>query len=367
MRVHILTPGCTTPNGAAFLFPILHYRRALAARGIDIRLVGEAARARDCDVTIVDSKFHRARWERETTAVVSEFEGLKRRASRLLYFDTTDSTAGVQVEILPVVDAYFKNQLLCDRGLYLKPIYGARIYADYYHRTLGINDSAPEYSSPVPDPTLLSKLYVSWNSGLADYSLLGPARMAIYRRMPLPALLRFPVAVARTSRPRPNPVSCRFGVAYSRQSVAWQRLAIRQKLGGRVATDKLSRLTYFRELAASKLVVSPFGFGEITLKDFEVFLTGGLLLKPDMTHLETWPDFFRAGETMIAHRWDLSDLEERIDEALADEPRCHAIAGEGQSRYLNELGTPDAEARFADRFAALISRQAAPQQSRAAS
>ena len=367
MRVNILTPGCTTPNGAAFLFPILRYRRALAARGTDVRLVGEAARARDCDVTIVDSKFHRARWERETPAVVSEFESLKRRTSRLLYFDTTDSTAGVQVEILPVVDGYFKNQLLRDRRLYLKPIYGARIYADYYHRALGVADAAPEYSTPVPDPALLSKLQLSWNSGLADYSPLGPARMAVYRRMPLPVLLRFPAAAASPSRPRPNPVSCRFGAAYSRQSVAWQRLAIRKMLGPRVATDKLPRFAYFRELAASRIAVSPFGFGEITLKDFEVFLTGGLLLKPDMSHLETWPDFFRANETMIAHRWDLSDLEARIDEALADEPRRRAIAGEGQSRYLRELGTPDAEARFAERFAALISRQAAPPQSRAAS
>ena len=367
MRVRILTPGCTTPNGAAFLFPILHYRRALAARGIDVRLAGDAARIGDCDVVIVDSKFHRSRWERETPAVVAEFEALKRRTSRLLYFDTTDSTAGVQVEILPIVDGYFKNQLLRDRRLYLKPIYGARIYADYYHRALGVSDAVPEYSAAVPDPALLAKLQLSWNSGLADYSPLGPARMALYRRLPLRALLRFPSAVASFSSRRTNPISSRFGVAYSRQSVAWQRLAIRKTLGNRVATGKLPRFAYFRELAASGIVVSPFGFGEITLKDFEVFLTGGLLLKPDMSHLETWPDFFRAGETMIAHRWDLSDLEARIDEALADEPRRRAIAGEGQSRYLNELGTPGAEARFAERFAALIANRSAPAQSRAAS
>ena len=367
MRVRILTPGCTTPNGVAFLFPILRYRQALSARGIDVRSTAAVERAGDCDVLIVDSKFHRARWERETEAVVAEFESLKGRVGRLLYFDTTDSSGMLQVEILGIVDLYCKNQLLRDRRLYLKPIYGARIYADYYHRTLGVADGAPEYSAPVPDPALLSKLQLSWNSGLADYSPLGPARMAAYRRIPFSALLRFPAAVAAPARPRAIPVSCRFGAAYSRQSVAWQRLAIRRALGPRVATDKLPRFAYFRELAASRIVVSPFGFGEITLKDFEVFLTGGLLLKPDMSHLETWPDFFRANETMIVHRWDLSDLEARIDEALADEPRRRAIAGEGQSCYLRELGSPDAEARFADRFAALIARQAAPPQSRAAS
>ena len=33
----------------------------------------------------------------------------------------------------------------------------------------------------------------------------------------------------------------------------------------------------------SKIVISPFGWGEITLKDFETFLTQGLLIKP-----KTW-------------------------------------------------------------------------------
>jgi hypothetical protein len=64
-------------------------------------------------------------------------------------------------------------------------------------------------------------------------------------------------------------------------------------------------------------VVSPFGFGEITLKDFEVFLTGGLLLKPDMSHMQTWPDVFRAGETMAAHAWDLSDFEDTVARTAA--------------------------------------------------
>ena len=29
--VHILSPGFTTPNGAAFLFPLIVHRRAIAA------------------------------------------------------------------------------------------------------------------------------------------------------------------------------------------------------------------------------------------------------------------------------------------------------------------------------------------------
>jgi hypothetical protein len=356
LLVHVLTPGFTTPNGCAFLFPLEFHRKALAERGVTLRTFRTVTGALgDCDVLIVDSKFHRLRWERESEAVVAEFAELKRRCSRLLYFDTTDSTGGIQVEILPLVDRYCKSQLLRDRKLYLQPMYGARIYADYYHRNFGVADSDPEYSVPVPDAALLGKLTLSWNSGLADHSLFGPARMALYRRVPLAPLLRFPAAIASPSRPRANPVSCRFGANYPRQSVAWQRRRTRILLGHRFRTAKVSRAAYFRELASSKLVVSPFGYGEITLKDFEVFLTGGILITPDMGHLETWPDLFRAGETMLTHRWDLTDLEAKIDEALGDYPRFRAVAEAGQAAYLQHLGGAAAQLRFIDRFLALVS------------
>ena len=43
----------------------------------------------------------------------------------------------------------------------------------------------------------------------------------------------------------------------------------------------------------TKVVISAFGLGEIILKDFETFLTGGMLMKPDMSHMETWPNFMK--------------------------------------------------------------------------
>ncbi len=367
MRVHILTPGFTTPNGAALLFPLVFYRKALAARGIDVRMIASADRAGGCDVLIVDSKFHRERWERETEAVVAEFEALKERCGRLLYFDTTDSTGMLQVEILGIVDGYFKNQMLRDRRLYLKPMYGARIFSDAFRERFGAEDAVPLWSKPVPEPSLLGKLAVSWNSGLADYSPTGRTRIALYRRLKIPALLRFPEALAAAGGLRPVDISCRFGANYSRASVAWQRKTVRQKLAGRARTQRLGRSRYFRELMQSKIVVSPFGWGEIAYRDYETYLTGGLLLKSDMTHLETWPDFFRAGETMIAHRWDLSDLEARIDEALANYSRYRAIAAQGQAYYLSHLGTAAAEEEFAGRFATLLAGAKAAAPSRAAS
>jgi len=41
LRVHLLTRGFATPNGRAFLFPLVVHRRALAQAGLDIRVLND--------------------------------------------------------------------------------------------------------------------------------------------------------------------------------------------------------------------------------------------------------------------------------------------------------------------------------------
>ncbi|MEE9249911.1 MAG: glycosyltransferase [Alphaproteobacteria bacterium] len=353
LRVHILTEGFVSPNGRAFLFPLIVHRRALTDVGIRWRMFHTVEDALyDCDVLIVESKYHQFGWIADTGGILAKFASFKERIDRVLYFDVDDSTGLIHPEVLPFVDAYCKAQLLKDRRLYLRPMYGNRIFADYYHRKYGVTDSAPVYSQPVADPALLDKLCLSWNSGLADYSLFGPSRTAMYQRVPFHPLLCFPRRFVAPSVARENDLSCRMRIQYSRASVAHQRRLITQRLAYRSPTGKVSRGRYFRELAQSKIVVSPFGFGEITLKDFEVFLTGGLLLKPDMSRLETWPDLFRAGHTIVVHDWDLENLEEVIDTVLENYSEYKEIAEAGQEtyrRYIDDkMGTEAFVCRFAE-------------------
>jgi hypothetical protein len=344
-RVHVLSPGFETPNGGAFLFPLVVWHRALAEGGIDLKIHATISDSlTDCDVLVIDSKFHRDRWKFGVEPVVKEFVELKRRSSKLVYFDTTDSTGCLQAELLPVVDLYCKNQILHDRAEYMRPHYGQRIYADYYYRTDGIEDTAPLYSNAVADRTHLSKLRVGWNSGLANYSTFGPYWTSLYRRLPLPPILRFSQAFVAPGKDRPIALQSRFGLGQGRESVTHQRRRIAERLAGRVPTEKLRRLAYFEELTRSWAVLSPFGLGEITLKDFEVFLTGGLLVKPSIDHVETWPDLFQDGETMISFQWDLSDLAEVLDRIEADRSRYLPLAIEGQRRYRDStVGTGAAE------------------------
>ncbi len=356
-RVHVLTEGFVSPNGRAFLFPIVTNRRLLRALGLEVRTFTAPAPAMtDCDVLMVDSKVHRARWATESHAVLDQFHGYAEKVPGLVYCDTTDSASWLQARLLPVVRLYLKSLLLADRAAYGKPYYGHRVYADHYHRTAGVEDADPESSTPVTDPALLDKLRVSWNSGLADYSLVGPSLMALYRWLPLEALLRPPRRFTPPDAPRPLDVSCRFAAGYARASVGWQRAEIRRRLGDRMPTAKLGRRAYLAELGRARIVVSPFGWGEITLKDFEVFLTGGMLLKPDMGHVETWPDLFRAGRTMAVHGWDLDDLDQVLDSHLADDAERLAIAERGQALYRKHVASDEGRHLFAERFRDIVAQ-----------
>jgi hypothetical protein len=338
MRLEILTEGFRTPNGRAFLFPLVVHRRALRAHGYSVAFRRRGEDVEQADVVIIDSKYLRDRWTAgQSDGIFAEIAALRGRTDRIVYADNGDSAGWLKSDVLPAVDAYWKGLLLRDRQRYLQPIYAHRTYAEHYHRRYGVEDTKPESSQPIEDARQLAKLSLGWNSGLADYGPLGPYRMALYRRLPLSALLRCPADFASPSLPRPIAVHCRMGTNYPRASVAWQRRMIVERLGRGRETTKISRRRYVQELARSKLVVSPFGFGEITLKDFETFLAGALLLKPDMSHVETWPDLFRAGETMVSHDWDLSDFDAVIERVLADYARYVEVAREGQRRYRHCL------------------------------
>lgn len=355
IRVNILTEGFATPNGQAFLFPIIFNRSRLRDHGLRIRITQKISPDLDeCDVLILDSKFFRSWWRDRADAVLALLERLGGQVPALLFFDNSDSASWIKNEVLPYVRRYYKGMLFRDRSYFTRPLYGQRLFTDYYHRTKGVEDDVPKWSTPVENPSDLDKLRVSWNSGLADYSLHGPSLAALYARLPFRPLLAYPKQFTAPSTARPIDISCRINVSYDRASVAYQRRMMRDLLQGGIHTEKLTRRAYFRELGDSKVVVSPFGWGEITLRDFEVFLTGGLLFKPEMSHMETWPDLFQNGHTMLTHDWDLSDCSERIQDALADYGSKLEIARAGQELYRYYVATEQGHQEFCTRFDGIV-------------
>jgi hypothetical protein len=361
IRVHILSNGFKTPNSRGLEYPIRRNLRRLRARGITATIFHRLDPALgDCDTVIVDGRFFRDFWNTTPDRVYETIAGLRRGGTRVLYFDTSDSAGWLKIEIVPHVDRYYKNQILADTSRFLTPLYGGRLYADYYHRTANLQDSTPLLQPGIADAALLDKLRVSWNSGLADYSFAGLYLAELHRHLGWNLFLRAPGGFSAPDKPRSNDISCRMTTRYARETVSWQRLRIQELLSKHLPTDRLSRRQYFRELANSQIVVSPFGFGEINYKDFETFISGAVLLKPDMSHMRTWPDFYHANETIVSHSWDLKDFEHVIETLLGDRDRMAEIAGNGQRTYHRYTTTAEGQEMFCSRFAAIAADTVPP-------
>jgi hypothetical protein len=357
MRVNVLTPGFTTSNGSAFLFPFVVHRRSLRNASINVQFKKrDATDLTDCDVLIIDSKEFRADWsEAQASRTLELLMSIREKSTKVIWCDTSDSTGTLQSRVFPAVDKYLKSQILADRSLYATQIYGGRVFADYYHQNNGIEDEVGNaIDSPISESDTL-KVGVSWNAGLADYSTYGPWKIGLYNRVQLPFLLRHSRQLTVADKQRSNDISARFGATYSRATVRYQRESITKLLVDRLDTQKLNRRGYMKELQSSKVVLSPFGWGEITLKDFEVFMTGGMLLKPSLDHMSTWPNFFEQDVTYLSHDWDLSNVTERIDWAIENSSERLEIAHQGQQRYIEHTSGPDAESHFVTHLKEVLS------------
>ncbi len=356
LKINILSDRFATQNTCAFLGPLLVHGRAIRESGYDIRIHFAIEPAlRECDVLVVNSNYF---WNDpsqdrsdQATEVIAE---LADAASCLLFFDRSSTAASVAVDVLPFVTRYYKTSLLRDRAHYLRPLYGVRLFADYYHRQTGVSDEESNCSVPVSDAKHLAKLRLSWNTSLANYSLLGPRLATLCRYVPLAFLMRPTGHFEPPSASRPLGVSCRINTAYRRNTVAHQRKLMANLLGDYCSSDRIGKLAYVRELRRSRVVLSPFGYSEINYKDYETFLAGAVLMKPDMSHLETYPDLFQPETTFVPHSWDLDDTVRRLEEVLQDYDRYIDIARAGQEAYRAHIVGREARDRFVTYLSQLV-------------
>jgi hypothetical protein len=282
---------------------------------------------------------------------------LRGKYERIAFFHD-DAGGGIpRLEVLPYVDLFYTKALFKDRSLYLRPLYGKELYSDFFHEKYGVVDPDHRDRPAAEDPAMLSKLRLSWNIGVGDYprgKLRQRAGVAASIALGFRAARlfygngRLPTDPAASNRGSID-VHARLGFP-SRPSIAHQRRLILERIAGHPSflVGPTSQREYNREVASSKIVLSPFGWGELCLRDFEAVLGGALLLKPDMSHLETWPDVFVPGESYAPFSWDGEDLIEVAERYLADEAARKRIARQAFESYKNQLDS------LAERFEAII-------------
>jgi hypothetical protein len=106
-------------------------------------------------------------------------------------------------------------------------------------------------------------------------------------------------------------------------------------------------------LKDSLIAVSPFGYGEICYRDFEIILSGALLFKASMDHLVTYPDIYRDQETYVSFLWDFSDFEEKVEYLINRADLAREISMKAQETYMHNF-TENGREDFCLRFKGLI-------------
>ena len=267
---------------------------------------------------------------------------LKEKSRRLVWLDTADSTGNCQFEVMPYVDVYLKKQLLKDINIYSTKLYGTKLFTDYYHKLLGIEDREIDVEYTLLDSKYKDKLKLSWNIGISDfwsksrYCLLRPSSIFVPRMFKVDSHRETNMFFNGTLNY--SPLS-----GYQRRTTIEKMLANNKTLEPN-PTMKMPPAQYVWFMKDAKTAISPFGWGEICYRDFEAFVYGATLVKPDMNQVATFPDFFISDETYVPLKWDYSNFDEVIDGIGTQHYRD--IAKRGQDIYSTFLNTKEGKKEF---------------------
>ncbi len=347
-----------------FTYPLRVFAAEL--RDLDIHpkfyYIPDVEKVTDCDVVfLVGGDIEQ--YFQDKTHLLATLDRYRERTKAVVWCDCSDSTSfPPNPDVLQHVDIYAKCQVLKDRQAYTSQVYyGVRCYTDYYHNTLGLNDNNEQFSTPVSHQDV-AKLRLSWNIGLGDLNVwrrLGKVSKAIRFLWPV---TKYQFRLSPPHIPeRKIDVVYRGSSHHAMATVGYQRSETTRQLtelkqqsdytvicGGKVPYHQ-----YIDEMRQSKVVISPYGFGEICFRDYECFLTGAVLFKANMDHLETWPNFYLTDQTYVAHAWDFSDFTDKLRMILASPVQSQRIAEAGQDNFA-QITHRDFGTQFAQRVYTLI-------------
>jgi hypothetical protein len=84
-----------------------------------------------------------------------------------------------------------------------------------------------------------------------------------------------------------------------------------------VSGQKIPLQEYYSMMSRSKIVVAPFGYGEMAPRDIESAMIGAILVKPDMSHIKSFSNPYIPGETYVNVAWNFEDMNNKILSILA--------------------------------------------------
>ena len=355
-----------------FLFPIFVCKNYFKSLGYEILIKSKLKESlADCDILCVLSSC--LRYNSNIPQYMTRLEEIIKLSQKTYFFDISDSAGILYEDGLEMFDLYYKKQINKDKSLYTNSsMKDPRFHVNKYinnDNTKNDNDNRIKNYSHV-NPEIINNIRISWNVGLGDYRtiisqhnllnkyILFLQTNVLGRKISLPnyrfRYQKFPIG-KRTL----DIISC-FN-SYNNQKN--KPIFLHRKQTSNIVNELENKYSivkgffpkhqYYKYLQNSKIGISPFGWGEITWKDFEIFLNGLILLKPTMNHLSTWPNYFVENKTYIPYEWDTINLKETIERLFDDIYLFEEIATQGQKNYMhyNVISNPKP---FIDRFKRIL-------------
>ena len=188
-----------------------------------------------------------------------------------------------------------KNSLLKNRDLYNRGWVNGRYY-------WGLGDYKPENYNLYSDRIVLSG--TNW-LGTMTPQWLSYDKNKFYD---MAALFTYPTTVAGYEYTVCNSYHYDINRKLAMNIINNSKFKIAKLLNG----QRLPEQEYYSMMYNSKIVFSPFGYGEVATRDIQAVSFGSIVLKPDMGHVDTIPNIYIPNETYIPCKLDFSDLDDKI-------------------------------------------------------
>ena len=331
------------------IHPFFRWEKQLKKEGINVSIYFDHRKMAisNKDNVIINHRYFKSEWmdnytpgSEENLFVIKFLKTTKERCKKLLWWDAHDTSVTTSFPVIPYVDLFVKNQVLKDKNYYTATNNKTNL-------RVWLDPNIEQWQfSPCP-ANQLHKIKLGWNLGYNDRRYFPFKLQHLFSNL-TPYYIN-PLRFTDVNDPRPLDLTFRGKANYDTKypqhdDISFQRNKVFELLSSLsfkvTYGNVVSRKQYLKELSQSKLSISPFGYGEVCYRDFETFVAGSLLIKPSMEHLETFPDLFLPNETYIPVAWDLHDLQEKAEDAIANYESRKQIAKNGQELYRKLINDP---------------------------
>lgn len=267
--------------------------------------------------------------------------------AKIFFIDPFDQISSTFFGVLPYVDRFIKYQALKDVTQYRQPMIGGTKLTDYLVQQLGYDIRGWEVTSTIPEG-YENRIEGGW------FVTLTPEFKRSLLRKPWPwerSEKKVDIVCHVSYGPKANFEW--YGELRKRAIDKLQLLNDQYKLAisGEFLEDRtVSRKQYRRDMKEARIAVAPFGWGELSPRDYEAVCNNCLLVKPLVEHIATEPNIFVAGETYVPVQWDFADLIEKCQYYLAHPEEANRIVQNARNTYVDYFRNH----RFVERIARLL-------------